>query len=84
VLALSGGIASGGTLGGFQVQFDFLGAGAPGSQAFTVVDPFTFDNLEGGLTVATTVIPLPAAAWLFVGGLSILVGFGKKSRKCHQ
>ncbi len=72
-LALADGIAPGASLGGFTVQFDFLGSGKPGAQPFQVIDPFTFDILEQGVTSPQTV-PLPPALWLFAGGLSGLIG----------
>jgi hypothetical protein len=65
-LALGPGIAPSDSLGGFSVQFDFLGAGTPGSQFFEVIDPSTFNTLDSGFT---QVIPLPAAIWLFASGL---------------
>lgn len=72
-LALVIGIAPGNSLSGFGVQFDFLGAGMPGSQLFQIVDPNTFDVLDEGFT---TLVPLPGALWLFGSGLVGLVGVG--------
>lgn len=81
-LALGTGIAPGQTLGGFVVRFDYLGAVPTVSQYFTVVDPDTFDTLEDGNIASTLVtIPLPAAAWLFIGGLSFLSGVGRGSSR---
>lgn len=73
VLALTAGIAPGGTLGGFGVQFDFQGTGTPGTQTFYIVDPSTFAILDSGLTQVTAV-PVPAAVWLFGSGLMGLIG----------
>ena len=72
-LALAAGISPGNSLGGFGVQFDYLGAGTPGVQGFDIVDPFTFDVLDSGFT---QVVPLPAAIWLFVTGLLGMFGLG--------
>ena len=70
-LALTAGLAPGTSLGGFTVQFLFLGAGAPGPLQFDIVDPDTFDVLASGASVPT-VVPLPAAAWLLVSGCWLL------------
>lgn len=69
VLALSIGIVPGDSLGGFTVQFDFLGTGIPGAQTFDVVDASSFDLLDGGMTVLrSSRVPEP--------GLLLLLGFG--------
>jgi hypothetical protein len=75
VLALGAGIAQGGSLSGFSAIFTFLGIGAPGAQAFDIVDPVTFDILANGVTVAVEApeIPLPGAAVLMLSGLGGLV-----------
>ncbi len=78
-LALVAGIAPGNSSGGFGVRFDYLGAGTPGAQVFDVVDPFTFEVLDSGLTQAS-VVPAPAAIWLFGSGLLGLVGIGTKQK----
>ena len=65
-LALSGGVTPGNSIGSYSVRFDYLGTGTPGSQRFEVVDPTTFDVLDSGLT---SLIPVPAAVWLFASGL---------------
>ena len=70
-LALVVGIAPGDSLGGFGVQFDFLGSGIPGVQTFDIVDTSTFATLDSGLT---QVVPIPAALWLFGSGLLCLFG----------
>ena len=69
-LALSGGITPGSSLGSYSVRFNYLGAGAPGSQRFEIVDPFTFDVLDSG---QTNLVPVPAAVWLFGSGLIGLI-----------
>jgi len=73
-LVISGsGIGVGGSLGVFSVQFDYLLGGTPGSQAFDIVDPDTFDVLDSGQT-ALTAVPVPAAIWLLLSGLIGLAG----------
>ena len=72
-LALSVGIAPDDSLGGFNVQFDYLGAGVPGDQFFDIVDPVTFMSLDSGFT---QVVPVPAAIWLFGSGLVGILGVG--------
>lgn len=81
-LALSAGIAPGESLGGFNVQFDYLGAGVPGVQFFDIVDPNTFGSLGDGFT---QLVPVPAAIWLFGTGLVSLLGVGvARHRKTEQ
>jgi hypothetical protein len=72
-LATAGGIADGSTVGGFAVEFTWIGTGLPGSQPFAIYDPSTFDLLSEGTT--TSVVPTPAAAWLLGSGLAVLLGF---------
>lgn len=79
-LALIDGIAPGLTLGGFAVQFTWLGIGAPAAQRYEIVDPVTFATLESGLTIEAdpsppTQIPEPSSLSLFCatfGGLLLL------------
>ncbi len=85
------GIAAGNSLGGFSVLFDWLGAEVPGpgDQSFVIYqdlgpscDPEAtdcFPVLASGMTVATSVVPLPAAVWLLGTSLSAL-GFVKRRR----
>lgn len=61
------------SLGGFSVQFDWIGgASGPGSQFFEVYDPFAIDPflapLDSGQTALATV-PEPATIFLFLFGL---------------
>ena len=70
------GIANGNSQGGFSVSFDWLAGGTPGNQAFEIYDPNDFSVLEtGGFT---TVVPVPAAVWLFG---SALAGLGLLRRR---
>lgn len=76
-------LAVGDMLGGFSVQFDFLGMGTPGSQFFEIVDPNTFDVLAEGLTMAQDVVPVPepTTAVLVATGLLLIGCFSRRRRK---
>lgn len=74
VFARSSGIVEGTPLAGFAVQFDWLGAGLPGSQAFEVYDGITGDLIDQGATV----VPLPGALVLF---LTAFLGIGALNGK---
>jgi hypothetical protein len=76
-LAEAAGIPVSGSLGGFKVSFDFLGAGTPGAQPFDIVDPATTGVLESG---TTTVVPAPAAGWLLGTGVLALVAGRRRLR----
>ena len=75
-LALGNGIMPGNSLGGFSVQFDYLGSGTPGAQSFDIVDPNTFAPVE---SVVTSPVPLPASIWLFGSGLVGLLRWRRQS-----
>jgi hypothetical protein len=51
------------SVAGFSVAFDWLGAEAPGAQAYDIVNPAAFQTLDSGRT-----IPEPAALSLFAFG----------------
>ena len=78
-LALGGaGIAPGASLGLFSVQFDYLGTATPGSQLFEIVNPEPdFSVLASGRTALATVVPIPAAFWLFGTGIIGLIGLAR-------
>lgn len=71
-LALAGGIGAGAALGGFSVTFDYLGAGAPGAQLFSIVDPATFDELDSGVTQGPNSVPLPGSLPLMLAGMGAM------------
>ena len=77
-LALVSGIAPGGTLGGFSLTFNWLGAGTPGSQLFNIVDATTIETLEQGFTslrggsTPPTAVPEPVSPLLLGVGLALL------------
>ena len=77
-------IAPGDSLGGFTVTFDYLLSGTPGSQFFEIVmfnnSTFDFDVIDSGQTIAASVVPIPAAIWLFGTALIGLVGFSKRKK----
>jgi hypothetical protein len=83
-LALNGGVNPGATLNGYSVFFDWLGTGAPSSQAFTVVDPISFIQLDSGVTSLlveppTTSVPEPSTLTLL--GIGLLLGLVSQRRK---
>ena len=72
------GISSGSDLGGFTVEFDWIGGSASMSQFYEIIDPSTFDTLEFGYTdtvIETTSstaspIPEPSSIALFLLGFA--------------
>jgi len=69
IYALTGGVADGASLGGFSVEFTWLGGPAgPAAQSFEIFDPLSF---------TTTVVPLPGTFWLMLSGLLGLVRWRK-------
>lgn len=67
-LALAGGVHPGATATGFSVTFDYLGAGSPGAQPFSILDPVSFIELEAGSTQPAAVA-LPSTPWLLLAGV---------------
>jgi hypothetical protein len=72
-VTLGGGILGGQNAGVFSVKFDWLGAGAPGSQLYEIVNPSTFATIDSGSTV-------PEPATLSVFGLGSLVLAARRKR----
>lgn len=72
-----GGIGTGESISGFAVTFTWLGAGTPGPQGFEIYDPQTFELLGEG---TTTVVPLPATAWLFATGMAGAIRRAKRRK----
>lgn len=75
-LALTGGVADGATLGGFAVDFHWLGAGTPGAQPYQIFDPDSFALLGEGVTG----VPEPAEFWLLALGLGPLLASKRLAR----
>jgi hypothetical protein len=71
------GIAVGGQLGGFAVEFHWLGSGAPGGQAFDVYDPGSFALLGQGMT---TPVPEPET-WAMMAIGALMIGLRRRQRK---
>ncbi len=78
--ALRGGVGLGGSVSGFAVEFDWLGAGLPTSQAFSVFDRSSFELLYSS-TAEAQVVPAPAAAWLLLTGVAGLAGWHRVRRR---
>lgn len=72
-LALNGGIAFGDTLAGFSVTFDFLGQGLPLDQPFSVLDPFSFEQVESGAAQNDTVATVAEPRSLFMMSFGLLL-----------
>lgn len=68
------GIAPGETLGGFSIDFRWLGAGTPGSQPFDFIGLDPADPLQSGMTTprAPTSVPEPGTLPLLALGLLAL------------
>ncbi|PKG99732.1 PEP-CTERM sorting domain-containing protein [Paraglaciecola sp. MB-3u-78] len=70
-LALASPISLGGSLGGFSVQFDWLGSNSgPVAQAFEVYNPSTFAVLASGSTLSS--VPEPASLAMILIGLLLI------------
>jgi hypothetical protein len=84
-LALSGGIPSGGALGGFSVLVDVLGIDRPAPQLFEIVDPASFTIISSGLTVPQTVVAVaePKTLALLLLGGALLLATGGRRRVLH-
>jgi hypothetical protein len=83
-LALGAGILPGATLGGFSVQFTWLGIGTPGSQAFDIVNPVDFSVLDTGMTrerVTAPPVGVPEPGTLGLLGAALLTMFGATKRR---
>lgn len=80
VFALAGGIADGGNVTGFAVEFTWLGTGAPGAQPFEIYDPFSFDVIETGST-HTTVSAVPEPGTLTLLFISVMAAVAVMRRK---
>lgn len=76
-LAASGGLASGEWLGGFAVEFTWLGQGVPGAQPFQIYDPATFEILESEFTRS---VPVPPAVLLLGSSIAGLAYFARRRR----
>ncbi|WP_255206381.1 hypothetical protein [Janthinobacterium sp. BJB401] len=80
-LALAGGIAPGATATGFSVTFDYLGAGSPGAQPFSILDPVSFIELEAGSTQPAAVA-LPSTPWLLLAGILAMACLRRRQLAC--
>lgn len=78
-LALNGGIETGQRASGFTVSFDWAGEGEPGSQAYEVIDPLTFETIDSGWT-----IPEPGTFLVFGPGILLSLAGRKKSSSCSR
>ena len=58
------GVGPGQTVGGFSMQFDWLGAGIPGPQQYEIINPQNYQTIASGITV-----PEPISAILLLAGI---------------
>ena len=77
-------IAQGASLGGFTVEFDWLGTGLPGSQSFEIAVPDPFEVLETGTTSRAVNIPEPGGLGLLAMGLAAMLTFGSKLQRTSR
>jgi hypothetical protein len=76
--AAGSGIVVGSQLGGFAVEFHWLGSSAPGPQPFEIYDPIAFGQpLEHGITTA---VPEPEN-WAMMAIGALMVGLLRRQRK---
>lgn len=75
-------LAAGTTLAGFSVQFDFLGLGTPGSQAFDIIGLDPFGTVESGRTQSRAVrVSEPGSLALLALGVLVLAGSLSQRRR---
>lgn len=80
-LALGAGVPDGATSTGFAVEFQWLNAARlPGSQAFAIYDPDTFEPLETGDTV---VVPEPRTLTL-LGSCIAFLAASRRTRRMRS
>ncbi len=80
------GLGIGDTETGFTVEFNWLGTGTPGSQAFTIYDPATLDVLVTGVTTGEgepppNGAPEPSSAALVLLALCGVTARRRRSRR---
>lgn len=75
VLAMLDGVTVGQTVTGFAVEFEWLGAGAPGAQAYEIYDPTTYALLATGMT---TPVPEPKVIWMMLAALALIAALGRR------
>ncbi len=73
----------GASLSGFSIDFDFLGAGTPGSQRFQFLLSSSLEVLGDGLTqqAVATAVPEPDSLLLLTAGLFALLALRRRDQR---
>ena len=84
--SFGGGVLPGGTLSGFEVEFDYSGAGAPGAQFFEIYDS-AFNLLDTGWTVPASVSPVvipESSSWtLYLASGALIQALRSLAKRRH-
>ena len=75
VQATDAGLAKGASVGGFTVDFTWLGTGTPGSQVFNIVNPTDYSTVAAGTTTLAGAQAAPEMdAGSTAGAITLLLG----------
>lgn len=77
-LSAGSGLSAGASLTGLSVSFDYFAPGVPGSQRFSIVDPTSFVELEGGNTIMANTIPVASTFSLVALALFVAVASARR------
>jgi len=82
IAGFGGAIPLNGILAGIRVTFDFLGAGAPGTQFFEMYDPDNYFLVDSGNTIVrpSTPVPVPEPSMALLH-LLIIIGLSTLAKR---